>query len=163
MAPSRRPTTTTTTTTTTKTTWTTDFDTLRRESLFRNPPKDRSAYPALAAAIEPHVESFNAIFRPDGGLLEHALRDIGTKIFLDGDPSAGLVASSSPSSSSPSPPPPPRNRLSVRIREVFLDKSVLPGEQQVCRAEQGGSSSRVQGEACELQGEDAGEVGVQGQ
>ncbi len=97
----------------TNTDWTAEFDTVRRENLFRNPPKDRTAYPLLAAAVEPHVQSFNAIL-DRGGLLEHALKDIGTKVFLDGDPRAS------------GEDVPPRNRLSVRIREVFLDRSILP-------------------------------------
>jgi DNA-directed RNA polymerase I subunit RPA2 len=33
------------------------FDTLRRENLFRNPPTDKTAYPTLAAAVDPHIEA----------------------------------------------------------------------------------------------------------
>ena len=96
--------------------WTTEYDTLRRQALFRNPPADESAYPTLTAAIAPHVESFNNIFA-EKGQLYHALKDIGTKTFFDGNPNAvpdedGDV--------------PHRNRLEVRVREVFLDKSLLP-------------------------------------
>ncbi|OCK85161.1 beta and beta-prime subunits of DNA dependent RNA-polymerase [Lepidopterella palustris CBS 459.81] len=105
MAPSR--------TNMTNTKWSTEFDTARRQRLFRNPPKDHTAYPALAAAIEPHIHSFNAILER-GGLLEQAIKDIGTKVFLDGDPN------SQPEDGSQ------RNRLSVRIREVILEKSALP-------------------------------------
>jgi DNA-directed RNA polymerase I subunit RPA2 len=94
----------------TKTKWTHEFDTVRRENLFRNPPKDRSAYPALQAAIAPHIESFNAIFEKDG-LIAHGLLDIGTKTFLDGDDRDG---------------PAGKNRLDVRIKEVFVEKSMLP-------------------------------------
>lgn len=94
----------------TKTQWTHEFDTVRRETLFRNPPKDHSAYPALQAAIAPHIESFNAIFEK-GGLIAQGLLDIGTKTFLDGDERGG---------------PARKNRLDVRIKEVFLEKSVLP-------------------------------------
>ena len=97
----------------TETKWSSEFDTARREKLFRNPPKDHTAYPSLAAAIEPHIHSFNAIL-DQGGLLEQAIRDIGTKVFLDGDPNAQPEDR------------PQRNRLSVRIRDVFLDKSTLP-------------------------------------
>lgn len=93
----------------TSTAWRTDFDTVRRHKLFQNPPTDRTAYPALQAAIEPHIHSFNAIFEKDG-ILEQGLKDIGVKTFLDG----GLTTTA------------PRNRLSVRVREVFLEKSILP-------------------------------------
>ena len=54
------------------------------------------------------------VFAPNGQL-HHALKDIGTKTFLDGDPA---IASQ--------PDAEPRNRLQVRVREVFLDKSSLP-------------------------------------
>lgn len=97
----------------TETKWSSEFDTARRERLFRNPPKDHTAYPSLAAAIEPHIHSFNAIL-DQGGLLEQTIRDIGTKVFLDGDPNAQPEDR------------PQRNRLSVRVRDVFLDKSTLP-------------------------------------
>lgn len=96
---------------TTKRKWGTNFDTLRRHALFSNPPTDKTAYPSLAAAIEPHVNSFNTIFAPNGQL-HQALKDVGTKTFLDGEPNAPADA--------------PRNRLQVRVREVFLEKSQLP-------------------------------------
>lgn len=95
----------------TSTRWSTSFDTVRREKLFRNPPKDKTAYPSLAQVTKPHIDSFNAVFEKNG-LLDQALKDIGTKVFLDGDPSIQQGQ--------------PRNRLSVRIGEWFLDKSVLP-------------------------------------
>jgi DNA-directed RNA polymerase I subunit RPA2 len=95
----------------TSTEWSTGFDTARRHRLFQNPPKDKTAYPALAAAVDPHINSFNSIFEK-GGQLDQAIRDIGTKVFLDGDLNA--------------PEDGPRNRLQVRIQEVFLDKSTLP-------------------------------------
>ncbi len=94
----------------TNTKWSADFDTVRREKLFRSPPTDKTAYPALAEAVEPHIESFNAVFEKDG-LLEQAIKDIGTKVFLDGYVNQDVER--------------PRNRLSVRIREYFLDTSVL--------------------------------------
>ncbi|KAE9973647.1 DNA-directed RNA polymerase I subunit RPA2 [Venturia inaequalis] len=97
----------------TNTKWSTEFETVRRQNLFTNPPTDRSAYPLLQATIEPHIKSFNAIWEPNG-LLEHAIRDIGTKVYLDGNPNA--VSEDAPA----------RNRLSVRIREVFLQKALLP-------------------------------------
>lgn len=92
----------------TPTGWSADFDTVRREHLFRNPPTDHSAYPALQAAIEPHVHSFNALFEKDG-LVAQGLRDMGPKTFLDGDERA-----------------PRRNALTVRVKEVFVEKAQLP-------------------------------------
>lgn len=94
----------------TSTTWTHEFDTVRREKLFRNPPSDRTAYPALHAAVAPHVEAFNALLEK-GGLIDQGLQDIGSKTYLDGDEYAG---------------PAGKNRLSIRIKEVFVEKSVLP-------------------------------------
>jgi DNA-directed RNA polymerase I subunit RPA2 len=91
-------------------TWSHEFETLRRESLFRNPPKDHTAFPALEAAVKPHIDSFNALLEKDG-LISLGLRDIGTKTYLDGDerePTAG------------------KNKLTIRIREVFVEKAVLP-------------------------------------
>lgn len=97
----------------TATKWTHEFDTIRRERLFRKPPRDRTAYPSLAAAVDPHVQSFNAYFEPNG-LLQRAIEDIGTKTFLDGDPNA------SPSQDGEVRT---RNRISFRYREVFFDKA----------------------------------------
>jgi hypothetical protein len=51
------------------------FDTLKREKLFRSPPKDSSAYPALAAAVDPHIESFNYILAKNGQL-EEGIKDV---------------------------------------------------------------------------------------
>ncbi|EON63887.1 DNA-directed RNA polymerase I subunit RPA2 [Coniosporium apollinis CBS 100218] len=97
----------------TDTKWSVEFDNVRRDNLFKHPPKDSTAYPSLVAAVDPHIHSFNAIIEKNG-LLEHALRDIGTKVFLDGDPNAKPEER------------PRRNRLSVRVSQVFLDKSQLP-------------------------------------
>lgn len=94
----------------TNTTWTHQFDTLRRENLFRNPPQDHTAYPALKDAVSPHIGSFNALFER-GGLIDKGLLDIGTKTFLDGDARDGAAG---------------QNRLDVRIKEVYLDRSMLP-------------------------------------
>ena len=106
----------------TSTDWSVEFDSLRRENLFQNPPKDHTAYPSLAESIKPHVDSFNALFA-DSKILEAGLKDIGTKTFLDGEPETpeqkatrkveGLRA-------------PKRNRLNVRVKELFLDKPTLP-------------------------------------
>ncbi|KAF2687825.1 beta and beta-prime subunits of DNA dependent RNA-polymerase [Lentithecium fluviatile CBS 122367] len=102
----------------TNTQWSTDFDTARRQRLFRNPPKDKTAYPLLAETVAPHIESFNALFAR-GGQIEESLKEIGTKIFLDGDALA------------PPEEAGVRNRLHVRIQDVFLDKSVLPPSNKV--------------------------------
>lgn len=93
--------------------WTVEYDTVRREKLFRHPPTDHTAYPALQAAVAPHIESFNALLQKDGPL-EHGLRDIGTKVFLDGEPGDAR-----------------RNRLSVRIKEIFVEKAQIPSTNKV--------------------------------
>ncbi|KAI9840719.1 MAG: DNA-directed RNA polymerase I subunit RPA2 [Sclerophora amabilis] len=97
-----------TTSRSTNTEWSAEFDTARRERLFRNPPTDHTAYPALQASVQPHIESFNALL-DKGGLLEHAIRDIGTKTFLDGTSTDAH-----------------RNSLSVRLKELFIDRAELP-------------------------------------
>ena len=102
----------------TKTSWDCEYNTLRRENLFRNPPTDRSAYPLLQLAVDPHIESFNAIFPDDdpsstavNGLIAHGIADIGTKVFLDGDDSML---------------PEERNRISIRYKSVSLQKCYVP-------------------------------------
>ncbi|GMM53943.1 hypothetical protein DAKH74_005590 [Maudiozyma humilis] len=66
---------------------TADFRTLERENRFINPPKDKSAYPLLAEAVEPHVGSFNALTEGlGGGLLNLGVKDIGEKVIFDGKP-----------------------------------------------------------------------------
>lgn len=92
----------------TETRWSVEYNTLRREKLFRCPPRDHTAYPALQAAVTPHIESFNSLLEKDGQL-EHGLREIGTKVFLDGEPGDRI-----------------RNRLSVRLKEIFVDKAQIP-------------------------------------
>ncbi|CZT06028.1 DNA-directed RNA polymerase I polypeptide 2 [Rhynchosporium agropyri] len=94
----------------TDTKWSYEYDTLRRENLFRNPPKDHSAYPALKAAIAPHIESYNALFGEDGTIAQ-GLLDIGEKAYLDGDDRTG---------------PEGKNVLRIKVKEVFVEKSVLP-------------------------------------
>jgi DNA-directed RNA polymerase I subunit RPA2 len=94
----------------TSTSWSHEFETSRREKLFKDPPKDHSAYPALQAAIAPHIESFNALFEKNG-LVAQGLLDIGTKTYLDGDDRDG---------------PATKNRLQVRIKEILVEKSILP-------------------------------------
>lgn len=109
--------------TATETEWDHQFNTLRRENLFRNPPTDHSAYPALQLAVNPHIESFNAIFRDDGkpGLLTHAIADIGTRTFLDGDDRA---------------PSDGKNILTVRYKDVFLQKPQVPPSNKLARNRQ---------------------------
>lgn len=104
----------------TDTKWDHEFHTLRRQDLFQNPPKDHSAYPALQLAINPHIESFNGIFRDDGkaGLLARGLADIGTKTFFDGDDRTG---------------PEGKNRLNIRIKDVSLQKPQVPPSNKMAR------------------------------
>lgn len=102
--------------------WSVEYDTLRRERLFRHPPKDRTAYPALAAAIRPHIDSFNALFE-DTKVLEAALKDIGIKSFIDGSSGTPEEKASRREDGRRAPK---RNKLSVRITELFLEKAVLP-------------------------------------
>lgn len=98
----------------TNTSWSADYDTLRRHDLFRNPPSDHTAYPTLAAAIDPHIKSFNAIFDDKNSILQHAIREIGTKASLDnGSPNPDTAQRR-------------RNKLSIRIKEVFLTKCTVP-------------------------------------
>ncbi|KAK9449470.1 uncharacterized protein V1518DRAFT_416088 [Limtongia smithiae] len=57
------------------------FNTVEREKYFRNPPADKSAFPALAEAVAPHIGSFNAL--TTNGLLDRAVQDIGEKTVFD--------------------------------------------------------------------------------
>lgn len=97
----------------TSTKWDHQYNTLRRENLFRNPPTDHSAYPLLQIAVNPHIEAFNALFPSNGkkGLLDHGLEDIGTKIFYDSPDGSSRGAS---------------NKLSIRYKSVSLQRSLLP-------------------------------------
>lgn len=106
----------------TKTDWSVQYDTLRRERLFRHPPKDHTAYPMLAAAVRPHIDSFNALF-DDNKVMEAALKDIGTKTFLDGVPETADLRRARREEGKRAPR---RNKLSVRVTELFLEKAVLP-------------------------------------
>ena len=111
----------------TNTTWTAEFDTLRREKLFRNTPEDHTAYPALVEALRPHIESFNALL-DNNRLLDAALKDIGTKVFLDGEQETPQQATQRIQDGAPQER---RNRLSVRFREVFLDKPIIPPNNKI--------------------------------
>lgn len=90
----------------TDTNWDHEYNLIRRQDLFRNPPTDHTAYPLLQLAVDPHIESFNAIFLDDGhkGLIDHGLDEIGTKTYLDGE----------------------KNRLTLRCKRVTLQKSMVP-------------------------------------
>jgi DNA-directed RNA polymerase I subunit RPA2 len=101
----------------TSTSWSVEYETLRRQNLFKTPPKDKSAYPALAAAIKPHIQSFDALFE-NQQILQAGLRDIGTQTFVDGDPRDTYVGSA-------------RNQLGLRIAEVLLEKPVLPASNKI--------------------------------
>ncbi|KIV91959.1 hypothetical protein PV10_06445 [Exophiala mesophila] len=100
-----------TSTTQTSTKWSVEYDTVRRQKLFKNTPKDRSAFPALKAAVKPHIESFNALF--DQNLIDHALKDIGTYTTTDGSPRDTTRAGH-------------RNKLDLKVTEILLEKPVLP-------------------------------------
>lgn len=110
--------------TATATVWDHEYDTLRRAKLFANPPTDHSAYPALQEAVNPHIESFNAIFRgssDDGrirGLMAEAIAEIGTKTYLDGDDRAAAAG---------------KNRLRIRYRNVTLQKSQIPPSNKLAK------------------------------
>ncbi|MCJ1406081.1 DNA-directed RNA polymerase I subunit RPA2 [Ptychographa xylographoides] len=105
----------------TDTQWTHEFDTVRREKLFRNPPRDHTPYPLLVEALKPHIDSFNAIF-DHNRLLEAAVKDIGTRVFLQPAETTGQKAAREAEGGAPRR----RDRLSVRIRDVFLERAVLP-------------------------------------
>ncbi|KAG5922849.1 DNA-directed RNA polymerase I subunit RPA2, partial [Claviceps sorghi] len=107
----------------TNTLWDHEYHTLRRQDLFQNPPKDHTAYPDLQLAVDPHIESFNAIFRNDEkpGLLAHGLVDIGTKIFLDGDERSDVDG---------------KNQLRIRIKDVALQRPQIPPSNKMARNQQ---------------------------
>ena len=105
----------------TNTQWSAEFETLRRERSFRSPPKDHTPHPLLSEALQPHIESFNALL-DDRKLLEAALKDIGTKTFLDTAPSPSHTIDLEQDGQSQNR----GNRFCVRIREIYLDKAMLP-------------------------------------
>jgi hypothetical protein len=57
------------------------FETLIREHSFKYPSSPSSLFPALQEAVQPHIDSFNAITADN--LLEIAVRDIGKKTAFD--------------------------------------------------------------------------------
>jgi len=101
--------------------WSVAFDTVRREELFRNPPKDKSAYPLLQDAIRPHVDSFNAIFGAQR-LVDESIKDIGTQTFLQPEPTLRQAVLEEASIGRR----PIGNHLSVRIKDIQLEKPRVP-------------------------------------
>ena len=99
--------------------WSVEYDTVRREKLFRNPPEDVTAYPRLIQAVRPHIESFNAIFG-DGKLLDAGLKDIGTRTFLQSE--TGQTASGDEEGSTPRG----KDRLHLMVKSVHLEPPELP-------------------------------------
>lgn len=86
------------------------FRTLEREQRFKNPPKDKSAFPLLADAVAPHIGSFNALTEgPGGGLLNLGVKDIGTKTIFDSTDELRLG-----------------NKLEIRVDSVQLAKPAVP-------------------------------------
>lgn len=113
----------------TNTTWDHEYHTLRREKLFRNPPTDRSAYPLLQQAVDPHIEAFNAVFQNGSsagagagagatGLIAHGIADIGTKVYFDGDDRML---------------PEERSQLQVRYKDITLQKCFVPPSNKFAR------------------------------
>ena len=105
----------------TDTVWSTDFDTLRRENLFRNPPKDHTAYPALKEAFRPHIESFNALCANDEHL-KAALEDIGTKTFYEDEETEAEREVREAEGGTKRK----RSKLSLRITNIYVEKPELP-------------------------------------
>ncbi|KAG7097383.1 hypothetical protein E1B28_004733 [Marasmius oreades] len=102
------------------TTSTPTFDTLRREKLFKQPPKKGSSYGILNEFVAPHIESFNALFDDSGlpsgdgdgkGLLNLALKDIGTRVVFDATTSDGQAFG---------------NRMQIWIEQVTVSRPMLP-------------------------------------
>ena len=57
------------------------FHTLEQQERFSNPSDKKSHYKLLHDAIDPHVQSFNAIFEgPEGGLIDLGIQEIGKKV-----------------------------------------------------------------------------------
>lgn len=91
------------------------FRTLEREQRFQNPPKDKSAYPLLEEAVAPHVGSFNALTAgPDGGLLNLAVKDIGTKTIFDSKDTTRLG-----------------NKLQIRVEAVQIARPAVPATDKI--------------------------------
>ena len=94
-----------------KSQWTVEYDSVKRQKLFLDPPEKESAYPLLQAAVRPHVESFNALFGQN--VLGEALKDIGTYTVADGDSrDTGRTTH--------------RNELQLKVSDLFLETPRIP-------------------------------------
>ncbi|ODV96448.1 hypothetical protein PACTADRAFT_16580 [Pachysolen tannophilus NRRL Y-2460] len=92
------------------------FKTLEREERFREPPTDKKElYPFLVDAVAPHVGSFNALTEGlDGGLLNLAVKDIGTRTVFDTNDEKRLG-----------------NKLEIRVDSVELGKPAVPQNDKI--------------------------------
>ncbi|KAK6458367.1 DNA-directed RNA polymerase I [Scheffersomyces xylosifermentans] len=91
------------------------FRTLEREQRFQNPPEDKSAFPLLQDAVAPHIGSFNALTEgADGGLLNLAVKDIGTKTIFDSNDTDRLG-----------------NKLRIRVESVQLAKPAVAANDKI--------------------------------
>lgn len=93
-----------------------NFRTLEREKRFKNPPKSANKiYPLLQDAVSPHIGSFNALTEgPNGGLLNTAVKDIGSKTIFDSTETDRLG-----------------NKLSIRVQEVEIAKPSIPNSDKL--------------------------------
>lgn len=93
-----------------------EFRTLQREKRFQNPPKKKSdIYPLLVDAVSPHIGSFDALTEgADGGLLNLAVKDIGSKTIFDSNSSDRLG-----------------NKLSIRVDSVQIAKPSVPANDKL--------------------------------
>ncbi|KAH9965972.1 hypothetical protein BC827DRAFT_1181297 [Russula dissimulans] len=101
------------------------FNTLARESAFRNPPSGGSIFPILNEFVAPHIESFNALFDDSGlpfgdgdglGLLSLAIQDIGERVVFDGAGQSGPGGNQKVWG----------NRLSIWIDQVSIARPMVP-------------------------------------
>ncbi|KAG0736871.1 hypothetical protein G6F57_013127 [Rhizopus arrhizus] len=70
------------------------FNTVERERIFRNPSNERFGTPSLQEVVAPHIEAFNSISEfgeGQPGLLDYAVRDIGSvSVFDNADSSINI-------------------------------------------------------------------------
>ncbi|KAI0043458.1 beta and beta-prime subunits of DNA dependent RNA-polymerase [Auriscalpium vulgare] len=100
------------------------FNTLSRESAFKQPGDKGSTVPILNEFVAPHLESFNALFDDSGlpsgdgdgrGLLSLGVKDIGDRVVFDG---LGQPDSEGASNWG--------NRLSIWIEQVSIARPMVP-------------------------------------
>lgn len=92
------------------------YRTLETDKRFKNPPKDDSSYPLLKDAVAPHVGSFNALMDgPEGGLLNLAVKDIGSKTIFDTPETSTRLG----------------NKLKIRVDSVQLAKPSVPANDKL--------------------------------